>query len=177
MLSQEERLELLSIAKETIEAHVRSRKVPEFRPTSQALAEKRGVFVTIRRDGILRGCIGLIEGTRPLWQAVRDMAVSASTKDPRFPPITEKELPEIEIEISVLTPLERVESIEEIKVGQHGLYVRRGFYSGVLLPQVATEHGWNREEFLEHTCMKAGLPRDAWKKGTEIHKFEAEVFS
>jgi AmmeMemoRadiSam system protein A len=139
---------------------------------------KTGCFVTLNIDGELRGCIGTFRNDRELYKNVHDMAIQSAFYDPRFPPLTNQEFTLINIEISVLTPMTKVTNLDEIKVGEHGLYVKKGFYSGVLLPQVATEYGWDKEEFLSHTCRKAGLPMDAWKKeGIEIYKFSAIVFS
>ncbi len=134
--------------------------------------------MTLKRGNMLRGCIGTIEPLNPLYETVAEMAIASAVRDPRFPPLSLEELPFVTIEISVLSPLEKVENIEEIETGKHGLLVRRGFFSGLLLPQVATEYGWDRETFLEHTCLKAGLPPSAWQdERTEIYKFTAEVFS
>jgi AmmeMemoRadiSam system protein A len=155
----------------------RGKPVPEFTVDSQALKEKKGVFVTVKKRGQLRGCIGYTRGVKPLYKIVGEMAVAAAFHDPRFTPVTEAELSDLEIEISVLTPLKRIKDVEEIEVGKHGLLIEKGFRSGLLLPQVATEYGWDRKAFLEHTCLKAGLPRDAWKDGkTSICTFSAEVF-
>ena len=177
-LNEEEKKELLRIARVTVETLAEGLLVPEFKADDPLLNQNRGAFVTLRRkDGRLRGCIGLIEAVRPLIETVRDMAVSASSRDPRFPPVTPGELDELEIEISVLTPLELVEDISSIVVGQHGLTIRKGSLSGLLLPQVATEYGWDKETFLQETCHKAGLPADAWKEGAEIMTFSAQVFS
>ena len=112
----------------------------------------------------------------PLYKATSDCAISAAVKDYRFSPLQEDELDEIDIEISALTPLEKIDDINQIKVGEHGLYISRSPYSGLLLPQVATEYGWNRETFLAQTCRKAGLPEDAWKKGADIYIFSAQIF-
>jgi len=140
--------------------------------------DPEGCFVTLTQHGELRGCIGLIKGIKPLYLAVQDMAIAAALRDPRFPPVSPSELDEIEIEISVLTPLKEVEDVEEIKVGRDGIYIERGYHSGLLLPQVATEYGWTREEFLDHTCMKAGLFPGCWKEeGTKIYRFSALIFS
>ena len=134
--------------------------------------------MTLHEKGRLRGCIGNIIGTQPLWMTVRDMAVESSTKDPRFDPVRPDELKDIKIEISVLSQPKRVQDINEIKVGTHGVIVKRGFYGGVYLPQVATENGWSREQFLTSLCAeKSGLPADAWKdKKTELYTFTAQVF-
>lgn len=119
----------------------------------------------------------MIEASQPLNKTVQKMAVQAAFNDPRFKGLSPSELDEIDIEISILTPLKRVDDVEKIQVGKHGLYIRKGHRAGILLPQVATEHGWNRTQFLEYTCRKAGLPSDSWKdEETEIHAFTADVF-
>ncbi|MFH1069293.1 MAG: AmmeMemoRadiSam system protein A, partial [Candidatus Glassbacteria bacterium] len=141
------------------------------------LAEKRGAFVTIKERGQLRGCIGMIVGMRPLVETVSEMAVAAAARDPRFNPVTVDELALLEVEISALSPITPVGDVSRIQVGRDGLIVRRGQFQGLLLPQVATEYGWDRDTFLAQTCRKAGLPPDAWKlKDTEISSFSAEVF-
>lgn len=138
---------------------------------------KRGAFVTLHKQGELRGCIGTFRSDRNIEDVIKDMALAASFEDTRFSPLELQELDEIDIEISVLSPLRKIKSIAEIEVGRHGLYISRGFRSGVLLPQVATEYNWDRETFLVHTCLKAGLPEDAWKdSATRIEVFSAEVF-
>ncbi len=178
-LTEKEKRLLHQIARGAIEdAIMRRRKsVPEPIIESRALKEKRGAFVTLKKHGHLRGCIGYVEGIKPLCKAVEEMAIAAALHDPRFNPVTEAELSQLEIEISVLTPLRRIKDIGEIEVGKHGLIIQRGPRSGLLLPQVATEYGWDRKTFLEHTCLKAGLPTDAWKdKDTGIYVFSAEVF-
>ncbi|ADR18913.1 AmmeMemoRadiSam system protein A [Calditerrivibrio nitroreducens] len=139
---------------------------------------KCGCFVTLHKFGELRGCIGTFRNDKKLYEVVSDMAIQAAFHDPRFSPLEKDELKDIEIEISVLTPMERLENFEDIVIGRDGLYVRKGFYSGVLLPQVATEHGWDKNQFISYTCMKAGLPPDIWKKDKiELYKFSAIVFS
>lgn len=176
-LNSEEKKELLKIARTTLEKHIRKEKIPEFKPSSEKLKEKRGVFVTLKKHGELRGCIGYVEGIKPTYEAVKENAINASTNDPRFPPVRPEELKDIDIEITVMTPLERIIDPKVIEVGKHGILIRKGWNQGLLLPQVATEYGWNREEFLAHTCLKAGLPINAWKeKGTEIYIFSGEVF-
>ena len=133
--------------------------------------------MSLHRFGELRGCIGQIEARQPLVETVADCAVSAALRDPRFRPLTARELDAgTEIEISVLTPMERVSSIEEIEVGRDGLLIRQNYRSGLLLPQVAVEWGWDRDTFLAQTCRKAGLPLDAWQHGAEIYRFQAEIF-
>ena len=144
-------------------------------PESQKLNEKRGCFVTIKQHGELRGCIGYVLPVKPLYQAIREMAVEATLHDPRFPPVTQDELPDLKLEISVLSELQRVRSIDEIQVGRDGLYIKHRAQSGLLLPQVAVEEKWDKLQFLEQTCWKAGLPKNAWEEA-EIYKFQAEIF-
>lgn len=136
-----------------------------------------GAFVTLKRQGQLRGCIGSFISERPLWQEIAVLARSSATRDPRFLPLRDEEKGEISLEISVLSPLQTIRSIEEIEIGRHGLLIEQGFHRGVLLPQVATEYGWDRKTFLEQTCIKAGLPPDAWRDGTtRLQTFSAQVF-
>ena len=177
-LTQDEKKTLLKIARQTIEYYVRGKSVPKFSVKSERLKKKWGVFVTLTENGNLRGCIGLIRGIEPLYLGVKEVAISAATKDPRFTPVRPDDLKNIRIEISVLTPMVRVEDPSEIEVGRDGLYVQYGFYSGLLLPQVATEYGWGRTQFLEETCHKAGLPGNCWKQeGAQLYKFSALIFS
>jgi len=176
-LTEEEKKTLHHIAKTVIENKTKGRPVPDFKVESPTLKENRGAFVTIHKRGELRGCIGYIEGQGPLHKTIEKMAEAAAFKDPRFTPVKEKELPELEIEISVLTPLKKITDVNEIQVGKHGIIIKKGMWSGLLLPQIATEYGWNRMTFLEHTCQKAGLPSNAWKeKDTEIYIFSADIF-
>jgi AmmeMemoRadiSam system protein A len=176
-LTKDEKRKLLAIAKGSILGAVTGKSQPKVEITEERLKENCGAFVTIKKHGQLRGCIGYIIAAKPLHETVKDVAASAAINDPRFRPVSKSELGELELEISALTPLRRIHSVEEIEVGKHGLYMKRGFYSGLLLPQVATEYGWDKEIFLEHTCRKAGLPKDAWKDpSTEIYIFSAEVF-
>lgn len=176
MLNEEQKNRLLFIARNSIENYLKKGSKPQVSETDPVLIEKRGAFVTLTKYGDLRGCIGSIYASLPLYNTVSDMAIEAATGDPRFPRLNPEELKEIKIEISVLSPLEKIEDISKIKVGTHGLLIRKGFYSGLLLPQVATEYNWTKEEFLEHTCYKAGLNKDAWKKGADIFIFSALVF-
>jgi AmmeMemoRadiSam system protein B/AmmeMemoRadiSam system protein A len=176
-LSEEDKKTLHQIAKTVIEDKVKGKVAPEFKIDSPLLKENRGAFVTINKKGQLRGCIGYIEGRGPLHKTIEEMAEAAAFRDPRFPPVKEKELPELEIEISVLTPLKKITEVNEIEVGKHGIYIKKGWFSGLLLPQVATDYGWDRQTFLEHTCQKAGLPSNAWKeKDAEIYIFSADIF-
>ncbi|NOY76819.1 MAG: AmmeMemoRadiSam system protein A [Calditrichaeota bacterium] len=177
-LTDEEKLYLLRLARDVISKKVKGINVTIPEPPTERLHEKRGAFVTLNEMGQLRGCIGYIEAIKPLYLTIAEMAESAAFRDPRFPPVTADEVPNLEIEISVLTPLRPIESIDEIQVGRHGLLVRQGFYQGLLLPQVATDYGWDRETFLTQTCHKAGLPGNCWKEPeTEILIFSADIFS
>jgi AmmeMemoRadiSam system protein B/AmmeMemoRadiSam system protein A len=177
-LTSEEKVQLLKIARDVVETYCRGVKPPKPEVDSPTLNEPRGAFVTLHKDGKLRGCIGHIRARKPLIETIVEMAEAAAFQDPRFPPVTSEELGQLEYEISVLTPLRRIKDVEEIQVGIHGIYMKRGVSSGLLLPQVAAEWGWDRTTFLKHTCTKAGLPEDAWKdKKTEIYIFSADVFS
>lgn len=143
----------------------------------KCLNQRNGCFVTIRQKGKLRGCIGNFQSELPLFREVTRMALASAIRDPRFYPMKEADLESFSVEISVLSPLRKVESTGEIEVGKHGIYIEKGFYRGVLLPQVATEHGWDRATFLRQTCLKAGLPIDAWEaEDAEIYVFSAQVF-
>jgi AmmeMemoRadiSam system protein B/AmmeMemoRadiSam system protein A len=176
-LTERERAALLSLARRSIEAEFAGHWPPPVEFTSKALQTECGAFVTLTKRGQLRGCIGHVRAYKPLERTVMEMAVQAAFHDPRFPPVTEEELPDLTIEVSVMSPLSAVADVSEIEVGTHGLVVQDGGRSGLLLPQVATDYGWDRETFLEHTCAKAGLPPDAWKaEGVTILSFTAEVF-
>lgn len=176
MLSDVERRRLLAIAREAIRARLRNQPYSP-PPVEGALATPAGAFVSVHRGRQLRGCIGYVERDRRLVEVVARAAAAAAAEDPRFAPLTEEELPQVTLEISVLGPLEPVERIEDIEIGHHGLVVEDGWRRGLLLPQVATEWGWDRETFLDHTCLKAGLPADQWRRGARLYRFEAEVFS
>ena len=176
-LTKADKQTLLKIARTTIEHVVREEKPPEFKVDSPVLKEHRGAFVTIHKKGSLRGCIGYIQAFKPLYLTVVEMAESAALRDPRFLPVTPDEIADLDIEISVLTPIREIQDINEIEVGKHGIIIERYNQSGLLLPQVATEYGWDRESFLDHTCLKAGLPKRCWKEqGTVIKVFAADVF-
>lgn len=177
-LTIEEQNELLRIAREAISAYFKGHLPPEPIMQSQRLNENRGAFVTLHdKNHCLRGCIGSFMAEKPLYMTIREMAVQAAFHDPRFSPLEELELKDIHIEISVLSPLKEIKDVGEIEVGKHGIYIIKGFHCGTLLPQVATECGWDNRTFLEHTCMKAGLPPDGWKKGARILTYSAQVFS
>ena len=178
LLNEEERAYLLQLARNTIykTAKGETPETPEY--FSETLSRKLGVFVTLHKLGELRGCIGFIEGIRPLQDAVIEMAQSAAFNDPRFAPVSADEVDDLDLEISVLSPVEELSNVDEIEIGRHGLIIEQGFYKGLLLPQVATENNWDRTEFLQHTCRKAGLPMDAWQdRNTKIFAFSAEIFS
>jgi AmmeMemoRadiSam system protein A len=176
VLGDKEKSELIRIAKETVDGFVKTGRAPAASDDDPALSVSRGAFVTLKEDGELRGCIGSFFSEGPLSQTVRNMAVEAASRDSRFHPVTKGELARIKVEISVLSPLTRPASVNDIEVGRHGLYIMKGGLSGVLLPQVPVEYGWDRETFLKETCRKAGLPPDAWKEGADIYVFTAEVF-
>ena len=177
-LSEKERSELLALAHKSVESAVKQRR--EYEPganVSEDLNRERGAFVTLSKSGVLRGCVGYMSATKPLYVTVRDTAALAALRDPRFQPVSESELPHLEYEISVLSPLRRVKDIRQINVGQDGLLVKNGAREGVLLPQVPVEQKWDRQMFVEATCEKAGLPSDCWKaEDTDIFMFTAVVF-
>ncbi len=175
-LDQAGRMELLRIARETITSYVRDRKVPKFDILDQRFEADGAVFVTINTHGRLRGCVGDVRSWRPLIDSVVDNAVRASTKDTRFPPMSPHELKDMELEISILSHLTPVDSIEEIVVGRHGLLLSKSGRSGLLLPQVPVQQGWDRLTFLQQLSMKADLPPDAWRQGATIYRFTADVF-
>lgn len=176
LLTKREQAQLLKIARDTVVEYVTGGNVPAIETASAGLNLQSGCFVTIKQKGQLRGCIGNFISDQPLYKLVQEMAVSAATRDPRFYPMKSHDLDNFEIDISVLSPLERISSIDQIQVGTHGIYIVKGSYRGVLLPQVATEYGWNRDQFLRHTCIKAGLPEDAWSGDCDIYIFSAQVF-
>jgi AmmeMemoRadiSam system protein A len=176
MVNQDDQLLLLSLARQALAARVAGFGAPEVQCVGP-LALRCGAFVSIHRGDDLRGCLGRLAPDWLLGRTIVHLGGAVADRDPRFSPVMPSELPLLQIEISLLTPERAVASIEEIEVGRHGLVVERGYARGLLLPQVATGHDWNRETFLEHTCIKAGIPRDAWKNGARIHVFEAHVFS
>lgn len=167
---------LLTIAREAITGHLAGET--SIFAVSEPLPAASGVFVTIKRHGELRGCLGTLEMRADLPGEVARCAQDSAANDPRFPPVTAEELPETSLEISVLGPLESIDPLEPaaFEIGRHGLVVEQGSRRGLLLPQVAVEWGWTREEFLQRTCQKAGLPADAWRHGADVFRFAAEVF-
>lgn len=176
-LTEEERGTLLALARSAIADRL---KPPHDRPEvahSAGLSIQSGAFVTLNKRGRLRGCIGRFTADTPITQTVEDMALAAAFEDPRFPPLQPDELKDVDLEISVLTPMRRITQVGDIEVGKHGIYMIRGFQRGVLLPQVATEQGWDRTTFLNHTCLKAGMESNCWRNPeTEIYVFSAEIF-
>jgi AmmeMemoRadiSam system protein A len=178
VLAVDEQRELLRIARATLREHARSGKLPPGKPHRDTLLAPAAVFVTLHRDADLRGCIGTTTADRPIYRAVQEMAVAAATRDPRFPPVTADEIALIEIEISVLGALRAVQGPEEVVIGRDGVVVDGRGHRGLLLPHVAVESGWDAKAFVERTCQKAGLPRDAWREGDlTISVFPTQVFS
>jgi AmmeMemoRadiSam system protein A len=176
-LTEQDTRVLLLTAREAIAA-VLSHRDPAYPPPTEALSCPCGAFVTLKKRGQLRGCIGHVTATKPLGETIKEVAVASAFEDPRFTPLSLEEWKSVRIEISVLSPLEIVRDPARIEPGVHGIKIRRGPCTGLLLPQVATEQGWDRETFLSHTCLKAGLPSDAWRDpDTCIEIFSAAVFS
>ncbi|HOK22885.1 MAG TPA: AmmeMemoRadiSam system protein A [Candidatus Hydrothermia bacterium] len=177
-LNEKEKKILLELARKSIENKLKGEKEPFPEVETENLNVETGAFVTLKKNGVLRGCIGYIKGIKPLWEAIVDLAKESAFHDPRFPAVKLDEIKDIRIEISVLTPLRKIDNINEIQVGKHGLFIKRGFYQGLLLPQVATEENWDLQTFLDNTCLKAGLYPGCWKdEKTEIYIFEALIFS
>ena len=170
-----ERKALLAVARRALEGYVGSRSMPREEVPEGKLSAPGAAFVTLTKDGRLRGCIGFTEAVAPLYRVVQECAVAAATEDPRFPPVSPRELPSLRIEISVLTPLFPI-GPGEVEVGRHGLMVTQGRKRGLLLPQVPVEWGWDRETFLDQTCVKAGLAPSAWRHEATLQGFTAEVF-
>ncbi|NLE91133.1 MAG: AmmeMemoRadiSam system protein B [Elusimicrobia bacterium] len=180
MFTREQKKELLRIARDSIVFFLEKGKKLQLKEENYpSFRGKLGAFVTLRKAGQLRGCIGNMVGVQPLCLTIRDMAVEAAVNDPRFVAVEPGEMKDIGIEISVLSPLEKADSADDIVMGTHGVMVRNGFRSGVFLPQVAVETGWSKEEFLDELCrQKAGLPADAWKNSdTDLYIFTADIFS
>ncbi len=175
-LTQTQRRELLSLARTTIEGYLKTGDIPDYEPSDSVLARRSGAFVTLKEDDELRGCIGHLSADMPLYQRVQGLAVAAATSDPRFPPLTIDELGEVNIEISVLSPLYRLTDTQQIEVGTHGLVILQAGQQGVLLPQVPVEEGWDRGEFLENLCLKAGLMHNCWTNQATLYAFTAVVF-
>jgi len=177
MFTLEQKQILLSLAREAVETYLRTGEIIDKKFTDPALNQRVGAFVTIYKNGGLRGCLGLTQSDEPLFKTVINMAVAASTEDPRFNPVEKNELQNLEYEISILTPFKKVKSWKEIEINKHGVMVKQKGKSGLFLPQVAKENDWDIKTFLTILCQeKAGLPGDAWQNPqTELLVFEAEV--
>lgn len=175
--TDEEKARLIAIARESVESVVAGRKYVPAAPAEPRLLQNAGAFVTLHSRGELRGCIGFIEARLPVYETIAEMAARSATADPRFDSVKKSELNDIDIEVSILSPLRKIEKPEDVEVGKHGLVIEKGYYRGLLLPQVATENGWDRETFLKYVCLKAGLDQNAYHDpGSTIYVFTAEVF-
>jgi AmmeMemoRadiSam system protein A len=175
-LNEQDRVALLQTAREAISARL-GRRAPIYPPAAGTLQEPRGAFVTLKAHGELRGCIGHITASQPLADTVKEVALASAFEDPRFPPLRPEEWDAVRIEISVISPFESITDVERIQVGVHGIMIRQGPRSGLLLPQVAIEQRWDRTTFLTHVCYKAGLPGDAWRSpDARLSIFSAIVF-
>ena len=172
--SAEERLLLLNVAHRTIAARLDHQEI-SLDPPSPHLAEPRGAFTTLYLHGALRGCVGYVFPVEPLYRTVAETACAAAFDDSRFLPVSREEAPELEVHLSILSLLQPIQA-NEVEIGRHGLLISHHGHRGLLLPQVPTERGWDRVTFLAETCLKAGLPPDAWQKGATIEAFTAEVF-
>ena len=175
LLTEAEQQVLLRAAREALEESVRHHRLAKIEDPPGALRERCGAFVTLRQRGRLRGCIGYVEALKPLFTTVRECAMAAALRDPRFDPVTPEELSSLRVEVSVLSRLADI-APEQIEIGRHGLLISSGVRRGLLLPQVAVEWKWNRGRFLEETCLKAGLPPDAWQHDARIQAFTAQIF-
>ena len=172
--SEDERRQLLFIAHEAVTAALENREL-DLTPPSEHLAEHRGAFTTLHEKGKLRGCVGYVFPMYSLYRTIAETAVAAAFKDTRFMPVEREELTNLEVEISVLSPIQPIDP-DDVEVGRHGLLITYGNRRGLLLPQVPVEHNWDRLTFLQQTCVKAGLPADAWEHGAKVEGFTAEVF-
>ena len=178
MFTDAQQRALVEIARSAVREAVTGEHPREAHPDPGPLPEATGAFVTLKRDGQLRGCIGTLECRGPLVEEIARVAVSAAREDPRFDAVRPAELDGLDVEVSVLGPLEAIDPHDPaaIEIGRHGLVVEQGHRRGLLLPQVATEWGWDRETFLSHTCTKAGLPPNCWQRGATVYRFAADVF-
>jgi AmmeMemoRadiSam system protein A len=176
-LDKEQEKFLLSLARKAITHYLETGKILHIETEDKILQEKRGAFVTLQVDDQLRGCIGYPLPVNPLYETIIESSTAAASRDFRFPSLTLDELPHTKIEISVLGVLQKVNDVSEIEVGKHGIIVSKGHNKGLLLPQVPLEWDWDRETFLSHGCLKAGLEEEEWKKGVSIEIFTAQVFS
>jgi AmmeMemoRadiSam system protein A len=178
LLNYKQQQKLLNIARQTLESYLRDKKKPEIKVKDSALEEKLGAFVTLRKNGQLKGCLGEFESEKPLYQVIQDKVIAAAVNDPRFKPLTYQEIKNVRIEISVLSPRQKIYDWQQIELGKHGVVIKRDLRSGTFLPQVAQESGWDLETFLANLCWhKAGLPPDYYKESeAEIYTFTAQVF-
>ena len=178
ILNKKQQQELLNIARASVENYICSGSATEFNIGDDLLKARQGAFVTLHKDGKLRGCIGqIIPSKKPLWQVVHDMAIAAAIKDNRFSPVSAEDLEKLKYEISVLSVPRKINNWQDIELGKHGVIIRKGLRSGVFLPQVADETGWSKEEFLSQLCsQKAGLAQDCYKKNVELKIFTAHGF-
>ncbi|NMC66359.1 MAG: AmmeMemoRadiSam system protein A [Acidobacteria bacterium] len=177
-LTDEEKVFLLKLARETITLYLTEGQLPAVSRGHPSLTKKQGAFVTLKVNGQLRGCIGYPLPYKPLYQTIQEMAIAAATEDYRFPSLSPDELDKLSIEISVLTRPKKIDRPEKVVVGRHGIIISQGYNQGLLLPQVPVEYGWDLETYLSHGCLKAGLPPDEWRRGTiSLEVFEAQVFS
>ena len=179
MFTEAQQRALVDRARSAVTGAIAGTPTPAPRPEDLLeLPDASGAFVTLKRDGQLRGCIGTLECRGPLAEEIARVAVSAAREDPRFDALRPEELDDLDVEVSVLGPLEEIDPRDPsaIEIGRHGLVVEQGHRRGLLLPQVATEWGWNREQFLSHTCTKAGLAPDCWQRGAKVYRFAADVF-
>ena len=176
MFTEDQQRTLVEIARRAVRGSVTG--APPETPAAMELPPATGAFVTLKKRGELRGCIGTLECRASLPEEIARVAVSAAREDPRFEPVRATELDDLDVEVSVLGPLEPIDPFDAgaIEIGRHGLVVEQGWRRGLLLPQVATEWGWDRETFLSQTCVKAGLPRDCWRGGAKVYRFAADVF-
>lgn len=178
MFTQEEKDYLLKTARQSIISAVKNQEPPSYTDCSETLLKNAGAFVTLHKFGELRGCIGYVEAVKPLIETIIEVAPKSALDDPRFMAVSEDEIEDLQIEISVLTPMKEIKDVNEIEVGEHGIMMEKGYNRGLLLPQVATEYNWDRETFLNQTARKAGLPYNEWKKGdVRIFIFSAEIFN
>lgn len=166
---------LLDLARETIRRYLLTATTPLPRDLSPALSRPQGVFVTLKKHGELRGCIGHTVADLPLGQVVGSMALQAAFNDPRFPPLESSELDEITIDVSLLSPLVQVKGPDDVVLGRDGVSFRKDGHAGLFLPEVAVEQGWNREQLMNNLCRKAGLPEESWRKGGELYTFTTTV--
>jgi AmmeMemoRadiSam system protein A len=175
-LTEAQQEALLALARTTLETYLKDGTIPPYQADDAVLSRRAGAFVTLKEGGELRGCIGHLQADLPLYQTVQQMSVAAATRDPRFPPLEARELADVAIEISVLSPFRRLTEVEQIEVGTHGLLIVKDGQQGLLLPQVPVGQGWDRETFLDNLCLKAGLSSACWQEGATLYSFTAVVF-